>query len=98
MEEIFAEKAITLWGPFAMIVILLVLVLVVLGRQYLSRQKAYEERDEKRLSMFMAAVGEFTQQAIETRKSVEDNNTLTRELKELVRDVHTWMVKFNERF
>ncbi len=91
MDQILAEKAFALWGPFAMVVVLLLLALYILGKQYLSRQKSYEERDEKRLSMFMQTTAEFT-------RTASDNNVILSELKEMVSEAHTMLVKINERF
>ncbi|HET9135140.1 MAG TPA: hypothetical protein VFO76_00775, partial [Candidatus Kapabacteria bacterium] len=69
---------------------LLVVAIVILGRQYLARQKAYEERDDERLAMYMQSTKEFTQTA-------SDNNVILRELKDMVKEAHTMMVKLNER-
>lgn len=94
MTEFLSEQAITLWGPFAFIVIMLTVILVILGMQYLSRQRTYEARDEKRTAMFMDAVNRFI---ITTSDNNDAINGLKQEMIPLIRDMHYTILKMNER-
>lgn len=88
--EFLSEKAIALWGPFAFCVILLLVLLWILGRQYLLRQEAFEERDQERVKTFTDSVHNFTNTVSNLQRSMDDNTSVTR-------DMHTILIKMNER-
>jgi len=90
VTEFLSEQAIQIWGPFAFCVILLLAIVVILWRQNQASQKAYEEKDERRTTVFMTAVNQFIETASEMKSAVQENNVL-------LRDVHSTMIKMNER-
>lgn len=97
MTEFLSEKAISLWGPFAFCVILLGFIVFVLGKQYLLRQKTYEERDERRTASFVDTTKQFMLSMTQNTNTIDKLNENVQENTSVLRDVHTTVTKMNER-
>lgn len=95
--EFLSEKAITLWGPFAFIVILLLVMLYLVVKYFLGQQKHWYDLDEHRTKAFVEVTREFNTTAKEFNTNATNINAILVEVKQLVGSMNVSLIKLNAK-
>ena len=102
--EFLAEKSIEIWGPWAFVVVLLMIIVFALGKYFLARQAKWDKKDEFRTNQFIeldrkrsediATIQQSTLSSINLlANNVAANTNVLKDLRESIHEMNINLVK-----
>ena len=95
--EFLSEKAVALWGPFAFVVIILLVGIVSVVKYFMMRQKHWDAMDRERNQEFVLVAKQFNETAKDFSTNVAVVTGVLHELKSLVSNVNENVIRMNAR-
>lgn len=95
--EFISEQAVAIWGPFAIVVIILIAGIIGIAKYFVNRQKHWDEMDQRRNEAFVQVTKEFNLTAKEFSNNATKMNDILVEVKGLVSSMNIGLIQLTAK-